>query len=361
MKKHIIICALLLIALCGCGKSELVLPNITYTEKEAYYPSFFSDKPVPAQDSFIAAVKSELKIMDEGFHADAVAAIGNTILAADLDSGNYQAVLCNLDFNESGTPEISERKIVLSSDSSTEEYLCSITAGQDGYFYVISGEAPRMSMKKSADGEYTVAENADYSGKYKVIKVNTDGNIVTSVPVTALPADSVCGLWAIDENRLYISGATSMENENFVYLDNFMLFEFSMQDGVTRSMYFEPGEVPTDMLFTSEGNYIAVENEERVKLHEFDADNFIVGAVVPSIVYRDFSGRSSSYNGEIILPSMLDFCVYNVGENALTPILSRTDGDIGWYDNSTIVLFDENTVICAAHGSDFLSVYRFPL
>ena len=351
---------MLLTVLCGCEKSEIAMPKIIYTEKEAFYPSYFSDESVSAQDSLVTAIKTELKIMDDGYRADAVAAIENNVLAADLDSRNFEAVLCRCDFDESGTAAVSERKIVFRSDTSADEYLYSITAGQDGYFYLLSGEAPRMSMKKSADGEYTIAENAEYSGKYEILKLDTDGNIVSSVPVNALPADSVCNIRAVSEDRLYISAAMCIEDKNLVFLDNFVLYEFSMTDGIIRSMNFEQGDVPTDVLLAAEGNYIAVKNGERVKLHEFDVENFCIGSAVPTIAYRDFAGSSSTYNGAIILPSGLDFCVYNIGENTLTPIISRTDGDIGWFVNCTVILFDERTVICTEHGSEFLTVYYQP-
>lgn len=363
MRKHIIICALLLLTLCGCGSKGLTLPEITHTDKEAYYPSYFSDEPVQAQNSYKTATKTELNVMDEGFHADTAAAIGNTILVADLDSRNYQAVLFRLETDENNNPTVTEQKILLRSDTFNPEYtkyLFSITAGQDGRFYILSGEAPRISMKKAENGDYICAENPDYCGRYRITSFDADGNMLSYTDIAEFPSDNVCNLWAGSGGRIYITGAKSIEDEGSAYLDDFVLYEFSMDTGIGRSMDFKTGDVPNDMQFTEGRNYIAVSNGERVKLHEFDTQNFTLGAAVPSIAYRDFFGRSSSCRGEIILPSTLDFCVYNVEENTLTPVLSRSDSDTGWYDNCTVILLDERTVICAARGSEFLSVYRLP-
>ena len=198
--------AVLLLAGCGTQSSDAtpILPKITYAEVPAVTAP---PTPTPTERPTLPEVDipskiSELYIMDEGYNANAVAGIGDTLLAADLDDPKYQLVLAHYHLIDDGTVELTDRTVLLQGPNEDDVYqaeIRGISAGPDGCYYVLTAEAPRKAMHIDLlAGDYQITENPDYSGKFRVLKYSTDGVLLDTVDYNDLSIDAtgvftVCG------------------------------------------------------------------------------------------------------------------------------------------------------------------------
>lgn len=220
MKKILLILLTAALLLAGCGnrnsEAALILPKITYATAPAAVPPL-SPAPTPAptkmpvlSDADIPSEIHELSIMDEGYHANAVAGIGNTLLAAELDDPDYQLVLAHYRLTEAGTVELTDRTVLLQGPNEKDTYLSDIrgiSAGPDGCYYVLTGEAPRKLLHIDLrTNDYTITENPDYSGKCRVLQYSDDGVLLDTVDIPALPADLTGVFSACDAGKLLIFG-----------------------------------------------------------------------------------------------------------------------------------------------------------
>ena len=155
---------------------------------------------------------AELYIMDEGYKANAVASVGNTILAADTDHFDYQLVLASFEVSEAGEVELTSRNIILESQVDAEEYetmIYNVSASPDGYYYVLTGEAPRASLQIYTEKDsHEIKENPDYSGKYRIIRYSAEGELLDSLDIPSLPTDGPGVFMADKAGRLVIFGFT---------------------------------------------------------------------------------------------------------------------------------------------------------
>lgn len=214
MKKVFLPLLLAVLLLTGCGKQTSdtapVLPKITYAEVPAV-----TAPPTPAPtgqptlpDVDIPSKISELYIMDEGYNANAVAGLGDTLLAADLDEPEYQLVLARYRLTDEGTVELTDRTVLLqgpNEDDAYQEEIRGISAGPDGCYYVLTAEAPRKAMHIDLEaGDYTISENPEYSGKFRVLKYSTDGVLLDTVDYNDLPIDATGVFTACSSGKLLV-------------------------------------------------------------------------------------------------------------------------------------------------------------
>jgi len=146
--------------------------------------------------------------MDEGYNANAVAGLGDTLLAADLDEPEYQLVLAHYRLTEAGTVELTDRAVLLQGPNEEDVYqaeIRGISAGQDGCYYVLTAEAPRKAMHIDLEaGDYTISENPEYSGKFRVLKYSTDGVLLDTVDYNDLPIDATGVFTACSSGKLLV-------------------------------------------------------------------------------------------------------------------------------------------------------------
>lgn len=214
MKKVLLVLLLTALLLTGCGNQSSdvtpILPKITYAEVPAVTapptPAPTERPPLPEVD--IPSKISEQYIMDEGYNANAVAGLGDTLLAADLDEPEYQLVLAHYRLTEAGTVELTDRAVLLQGPNEEDVYqaeIRGISAGQDGCYYVLTAEAPRKAMHIDLEaGDYTISENPDYSGKYRVLKYSTEGVLLDTVDYNDLPIDATGVFTACGSGKLLV-------------------------------------------------------------------------------------------------------------------------------------------------------------
>ncbi|MCQ2558487.1 MAG: hypothetical protein MJ135_05130 [Oscillospiraceae bacterium] len=223
MRKVIIALLAAALLLTGCGKrsshSTPILPKVTYAEVPAV-----TAPPTPAPpewpalfDDDIPSKISELYIMDEGFKANAVAGLDDTLLAADLDEPEYQLVLAHYRLTDAGMVEVTDRMVLLQGPNEEDTYqaeIRGISAGPDGCYYVLTAEAPRKALHIDlAAGSYEIAENPDYSGKFKVLKYSTDGVLLDAVDYNNLPIDATGAFTACASGKLLVFAFDSISED----------------------------------------------------------------------------------------------------------------------------------------------------
>lgn len=247
MKKVILPLLLAILLLTGCGKQSSdatpVLPKITYAEVPAVTAP---PTPTPTERPTLPEVDipskiSELYIMDEGYNANAVASIGDTLLAADLDEPEYQLVLAHYRLIDDGTVELTDRTVLLQGPNEEDVYqaeIRGISAGPDGCYYVLTGEAPRKAMHIDlVAGDYKITENPDYSGKFRVLKYSTDGVLQDTMDYNDLPIDATGVFTACGSGKLLVFAFDSIpesqqKNEfDFNTINSTSLFIFDFNTG----------------------------------------------------------------------------------------------------------------------------------
>lgn len=199
--KRILICLLAALTLCGCAqqnKNSLDFPKVTYAKKPMVT---VAPKATPIPENLPSKLES-LSVMDAGFNADVVAVTGNRMLAADIDSRDYQLVWLKLADNKP-TPLPIERKVIREDSPEQavdESRIYDVVASRDDYFYVILGEMSRFTLSKEQ-----VIENTEYSGRYRIEKYNKDGELVGSLSIE-LPADTVGEIEVLADGDIFILG-----------------------------------------------------------------------------------------------------------------------------------------------------------
>ena len=218
MKRIVVILLLAGLLLSGCAGKEsgeaVALPKMIYADSTAVTAP---PTPAPVERGTmdmgdLPSKLTELYIMDEGYKANAVASVGNTILAADTDHFDYQLVLASFEVSEAGEVELTSRNIILESQADTEEYetmIYNVSASPDGYYYVLTGEAPRASLQIYTEKDsHEIKENPDYSGKYRKIRYSAEGELLDSLDIPSLPTDGPGVFMADKDGRLVIFGFT---------------------------------------------------------------------------------------------------------------------------------------------------------
>ena len=82
-----------------------------------------------------------------------------------------------------------------------------VSASPDGYYYVLTGEAPRALLQILAEKDsYEIKENPDYSGKYRIIRYTAEGERLDSLDIPSLPTDGPGVFMADKDGRLVIFG-----------------------------------------------------------------------------------------------------------------------------------------------------------
>lgn len=215
MKKNVFLLLAAMLLLTGCGKTNTdtgpVLPKVTYADAPAVTASPApapAKEPLPPIDADIPSVLSELTILDEGYHANAVARLGDTLLAADLDDAEHQLVLAHYRLTDTGSVELTDRTVLLQgpSEDAYQTEIRGISASPDGCYYVLTGESPRKTLHiDPKTNEYTITENPDYCGRCRVLQYSAEGELLQKTDFS-LPTDATGVFAACGAGRLLIFG-----------------------------------------------------------------------------------------------------------------------------------------------------------
>ncbi len=233
MKKRL--CILLISAallLAGCGAAEtaaegLAFPKVSYdsgpmpqpvsetAEKDSGESSVSTHDvsgSIAAMNAVPASRIYDLPVMDAGYTADDVAAIGDALIAGDTDRSDYTLIWARF-VNDGGEISMTERRVIMrgaEADGASAGWLCGMTATPEGDFLVLTGEPPRSCRAVTGADSFTDRVNPDYAGRYRLTRFSADGETLGSMEL-ALPTDAAGRIWAAEGGRLFIEGGIMNE------------------------------------------------------------------------------------------------------------------------------------------------------
>lgn len=142
-------------------------------------------------------------LLPAGCSVRGVSRLGSNLLIFGHQNGSPVLAVFNLSFSEDGIPSFSQvRQIQMDTQSPYYTMIYGICAGEDGYFYVVSGEHPLIYMSK---GE--LCYNDAYTGITAITKLTSEGDHVDKMEIPNWHADSILGIAADSDSRIYIMGA----------------------------------------------------------------------------------------------------------------------------------------------------------
>ena len=191
------LCLALILSLCACGKSN---PKIEQISPESEHTELAAETDSAAETELVLYSQKEY-MLPGGCSIQGVARIENHLMLYGYQNKIPVLGIAEYKLAEDGTPNFSAAKLLpLDTESIYYTMILGITAGNDGCFYVLTGEHPPLYM---SGGELQTNDN--YQGKTAVLKFSPEGERLDGMEFD-WQWDSRYGI-AVDENsRVYIAG-----------------------------------------------------------------------------------------------------------------------------------------------------------
>lgn len=157
-----------------------------------------------------SAKTQEIDPFGPGHTVSGVARLGDRLLLCGETEGDRSEPVLGLvsyTVESDGGVSVSETQILEfdTLDGVDETLIYGITAGGDGYFYVLIGE--RFSEYENPDfeiGESLWLENPDYEGRYSILKFTKDGELLEQLMIRDWPYSSMEGIAVGNEGELVV-------------------------------------------------------------------------------------------------------------------------------------------------------------
>lgn len=190
------ICVLFSLSACGKGspEAEQISPETMETGLTA--------KPDAAAATELVLYSQKEYPLPGGCSVQGVARVGNRLMLYGYQNKVPILGLVDYQLTEDGTPLFTEAKLLPPLDAQSPYYtmVLGLTAGNDGCFYVLTGEHPPLYM---SGGELQTNDN--YQGKTAVLKYSPEGECLDSMELD-WPWDSRYGIAVDEDSRVYITG-----------------------------------------------------------------------------------------------------------------------------------------------------------
>lgn len=152
----------------------------------------------------------EIDPFGPGHTVSGAARLGDRLLLCGETEGDRSEPILGLiryTVENDGSVSVSETQILEfdALDGVDETMIYGITAGGDGYFYVLLGE--RFSIYQNPDfeiGENLWLENPDYEGRYSILKFTEDGELLEQIMIRDWPYSSIEGIAVGNEGELVL-------------------------------------------------------------------------------------------------------------------------------------------------------------
>ena len=189
-----LLAVMLLLTLCACGKGAA--PDVT----PAPEPSAESAETL-SYDVPCAVTATNVYPFEGGWNIKDLARIGNTLLLAASQSGNYRAALADYTVSDDGTVSLSPVRELSIPDLTGRgmPYISCVTAGEDGCFYVVSAELPKVYF---SDGVLTT--NDGYTGEYTICRFSPAGELLGTIELHGWDNGGITRLAALSDGRLLV-------------------------------------------------------------------------------------------------------------------------------------------------------------
>ena len=197
-----LLAVMLLLTLCACGKSAA--PNVTPTP-EPTAETLNYDVPCTVTATNVYPFEGGWNIKD-------LARIGNTLLLAASQSGNYRAALADYTVSDDDTVSLSPVRELSIPDLTGRgmPYISCVTAGEDGCFYVVSAELPKVYF---SDGALTT--NDGYTGEYTICRFSPAGELLGTIELHDWENGGITRLSALSDGRLLVYSVDCFDMNNY--------------------------------------------------------------------------------------------------------------------------------------------------
>lgn len=291
-------------------------------------------------------IREEVYPFGGGCTVSGVVRIGDTLLVQGYDNNRDEPVftLAKLSFDEFDKAKIDgySTLTIEGRGDAARAMIYGITAGGDGCFYILAGEAPREYTR---GGERR--RNPDYQGRIAVLRYSVEGEFLGKCEYEKWLAEDVYGILADGGGNIVIYGQAYIAEFSFDRPDEIALQR--IDDGcviMTGALYRD------DIIFTiwgADGSYF-----------EYDTES---GTLSPTAIHDteglreasiDGASKCQGLDGELILNEALQFWVCEE--------LSDCRSKFRWNYTVTgeflpyVCRISENVFVCSSSGKESLSV-----
>ena len=191
------LCLALILSLCACGKRN---PKIEQMSPESEHTELTAEMDSVSETELVLYSQKEY-LLPGGCSIQGVARIENHLMLYGYQNKIPVLGIAEYKLAEDGTPIFSEAKLLpLDTQSLYYTMILGITAGNDGCFYVLTGEHPPLYM---SGGE--LQTNESYQGKTAVLKFSPEGEHLDGMEFD-WQWDSRYGIAVDESSRVYIAG-----------------------------------------------------------------------------------------------------------------------------------------------------------
>ena len=185
-----LLAVMLLLTLCACGKGAA--PDVT--------PAPEPTAEALSYDVPCAVTATNVYPFEGGWNIKDLARIGNTLLLAASQSGNYRAALADYTVSDDGTVSLSPARELSVPDLTGRgmPYISCVSAGEDGCFYVVSAELPKAYF---SDGALTT--NDGYTGEYTICSFSPAGELLGTIELHDWENGGITRLAALSDMNNY--------------------------------------------------------------------------------------------------------------------------------------------------------------
>ncbi len=327
---------LLTSGLCGCG-------NNTVTEFEYDQEETVSQE----NDQILSMFREELYVFRAGCTVKGVTRSGNTMMVYGADNGTPVLGLIEYCVDENGALDFSETRLLNldNPDDEREARIYAITTGEDGNFYVLTGELPR-SYTINGIGYY----NDDYKGNFAVIKYASTGEFINSYKIDNWPSGDVAGLVAAKDGML-------------IYGSSYVSF-ISWEENSISTELFDAENIITAASLTSEGPIVSSYNFSQAKAHYYSCDilNGSMAELKVSSVGEGTETETGNWSvcqglsGEYLLNSGTTFVSCSFKDERYMQIFQWDYGRTPLNDCNYVSRISEYGFACAISGTEYLLI-----
>ena len=319
MKKRISILLILAVALslcaCGSGKNTAAPAPAPAAPEQST-----GELGAPSAGMRTRVYTEKAYPLEAGCTVGGVARLGNTLLIKSYR--NEEALLAMAEFTLTPGERLSlsaARPVALDEPEAADEAsIYGITAGGDGYFYVLTGETPEQMFTE----DFEEIRNEDFQGNFSILKYSQDGEFIDRLKISAWPERrqltglvDVTGLAVGSEGELYLFGGfyvalLNWEGERLhtEYIDE-------MSSSIIGAALTEKGVVFSVWSNSSFGTIYYLADRDgtlsQIETGEMDRDLLTAG-------FTDCQGL----NGEYIMDTGYDFVQYDFDSGTYETILN---------------------------------------
>lgn len=198
MKKAIciILIATLFLSACGTGtdpsRAEESGANKAAAPAGSDPAAVFSGLDAVCADMEEALYSKEYYAFPGGFAAEGMARLDSSLFMYGSSADKGLFAMAEYSVDAAGEAHIGEARLIEldAPDSIAEKNIYAVCAGENGFFYAVTGEPAARYLNSLME----LCENADYQGRYALLKFSPSGSLVSKTELSLPELSSVSGI-----------------------------------------------------------------------------------------------------------------------------------------------------------------------